>query len=183
MAELATIARPYAEALYKALQLELARQPKRVSDWTNLLDEMAQVAAHPDFRQFASNPLFAQQQVIETFQSLLTTPPVAESTRLTELLAKGHRFALLPEIARQFKVLAHAGSGARDAHVETAFPLTGAEVAKLLPTLEKRFGGKLVPVVDVNAELIGGIRVTVGDEVLDTSVRAKLDRLKNALVA
>ena len=79
------------------------------------------------------------------------------------------------------RALAELGSS--DATVYSAFPLGGAELANLTATLEKRFGRKLNLKVELEPELIGGIRVVVGDEVLDTSVKARLEQMKAALTA
>jgi F-type H+-transporting ATPase subunit delta len=91
------------------------------------------------------------------------------------------RVAALPEIAAQFNAMVKARSGTSDATVYSAFPIDAARLAEVTPTLEKRFARKLNVSVVVDPELIGGIRVVVGDEVLDTSVRARLEKMKLAL--
>ena len=93
------------------------------------------------------------------------------------------RLAALPEIAAQFRALANAQSGSSDAMVYSAFPIDGAALADVSPALEKRFGRKLNVTVAAGPALIGGIRVVVGDEVLDTSVKARLEQMKVALTA
>ncbi|NBP08827.1 MAG: ATP synthase F1 subunit delta, partial [Gammaproteobacteria bacterium] len=70
-----------------------------------------------------------------------------------------------------------------EAVVDSAYPLDAAQLAELTEVLEKRFGRKLKLDVRVDPTLIGGVRATVGDEVLDTSVRARLERMKTALIA
>ena len=91
------------------------------------------------------------------------------------------RLAALPEIALQFKALVNAQSGTSDATVYSAFAIDDGALADVVSTLEKRFGRKLNARVVIDAELIGGIRVVVGDEVLDTSVKARLEQMKTAL--
>jgi F-type H+-transporting ATPase subunit delta len=93
------------------------------------------------------------------------------------------RLSALPEIASQFRALKNAKSGSSDAVVHSAFPIDGAALADVAATLEKRFGRKLNVTVELQPELIGGIRVVVGDEVLDTSVKARLEQMKVALTA
>ena len=80
-------------------------------------------------------------------------------------------------------MLKNAQEGAADASITSAFELSGAQVAELVSTLEKKFGRKLNPTVTVDPSLIGGVRVVVGDEVLDTSVRAKLQQMHVALAS
>ena len=79
--------------------------------------------------------------------------------------------------------LVKSRSGVSDATIESAFPIDDAQLPQVVAALEKRFGRKLNASVVVDPELIGGIRVAVGDEVLDTSVRARLERMRLALVA
>ena len=93
------------------------------------------------------------------------------------------RLAALPEVARQFRQLANSVSGSFDALIQSAFPIGQGELAELVGTLEKRFGRKLEPTVEVDPSLIGGVRVVVDDEVLDTSVKARLEQMKMALTA
>jgi len=93
------------------------------------------------------------------------------------------RLSALPEIAAQFRALKNAQSGSSDAVVYSAFPIEGAALADVSNMLEKRFGRKLNVSVELQSELIGGIRVVVGDEVLDTSVKARLEQMKVALTA
>jgi F-type H+-transporting ATPase subunit delta len=93
------------------------------------------------------------------------------------------RLAALPEIAAQFRALKNAQSGSADAVVYSAFPIPAPALADVAGVLEQRFGRKLNVTVQEDPSLIGGIRVVVGDEVLDTSVKARLEQMKVALTA
>jgi len=177
MAELATIARPYAEALFRVAKAG------SLSAWFDLVSEMAQAAAHPDVKALAQNPALSDQQVAATFVSVLKTPLSVEAQNFVNTLVDNGRLTLLPEIAAQFHVLKNAQEGAADAEITSAFALTDAQLKDLVATLEKKFGRKLTPSVKVDEALIGGVRVVVGDEVFDTSVRAKLQQLHVALAA
>ncbi|WP_394780679.1 F0F1 ATP synthase subunit delta [Undibacterium sp.] len=177
MAELATIARPYAEALFRVAQ------SGNLSAWSDLVTEMGQVAAHPDVVALAHNPKVSADQTAETFLSVLKSPVTDEAKNFVNTLAEYDRLTLLPEIAVQFHDLKNAQEGAADAEIFSAFELTAAQLSELTATLEKKFGRKLHPSVKVDASLIGGVRIVVGDEVLDTSVRAKLQQMQVALTA
>ena len=93
------------------------------------------------------------------------------------------RLSALPEIASQFRELKNARSGSLDGVIYSPFPIDAAGVGAVAPALEKRFGRKLNLTVQNDPSLIGGIRVVVGDEVLDTSVKARLEQMKVALTA
>jgi F-type H+-transporting ATPase subunit delta len=177
MAELATIARPYAEALFRVAKAG------NLPAWSDLVSEMAQVAAHPDVKALAHNPNVTDQQIADTFLAVLKSPLNAEAKNFIAMLVENGRVSLLPEIGEQFHVLKNAQEGAADAEIFSAFELSDAQVKELLSTLEKKFSRKLNPSVTVDSSLIGGVRVVVGDEVLDTSVRAKLQQMHVALAA
>jgi F-type H+-transporting ATPase subunit delta len=177
MAEFATVARPYAEALFRVAQ------NGDMAAWSGIVSELAQIGANPDMQAFASNPNVTAAQLAETIASLVKSPLNAEAKNFIAMLAENGRVALLPEIAAQFTVLKNALAGAADATVHSAFELSADQLNTLVATLEKKFGRKLNPSVEIDPSLIGGVRVVVGDEVLDTSVRAKLQQMHLALVA
>jgi F-type H+-transporting ATPase subunit delta len=89
----------------------------------------------------------------------------------------------MPEVAVQFDELKNAREGAADALIVSAFPLEGEQLNDLVASLERKFQRKLKATVEIDPSLIGGVRVTVGDEVLDTSVRARLASMQTALTA
>jgi len=179
MAELATIARPYAEALFRAVGADgQALKPQ--------LAHLAQLAASAELRQFADNPKVSSAQVLDLFSGIAVSQGVGIDAKVGNLLVaviENGRIAALPEIAAQFATLVNAGSGVSDATVESAFPIDDSQLAEVVAALEKRFKRKLKATVQHTPELIGGIRVIVGDEVLDTSVRARLEQMKSALIA
>jgi F-type H+-transporting ATPase subunit delta len=177
MAEFATVARPYAEALFRVAQ------NGDMAAWSALVGELAQIGANPDLQAYASNPNVTSVQLADTIASLVKSPLNLEANNFIVALAENGRVALLPEIGSQFAVLKNAQEGAADATVYSAFDLSAEQLHQLAVTLEQKFGRKLNPTVAVDPSLIGGVRVVVGDEVLDTSVRAKLQQMHAALVA
>ncbi|WP_077034424.1 F0F1 ATP synthase subunit delta [Pelomonas sp. KK5] len=177
MAELATIARPYAEALYQVAKTQ------DVKAWAQQLDALALVAGDAELRQFADNPKVSAEQVFEVMSAAAKQPLVAGVQNFVrEVIANG-KLAALPAMVEQFHALANAAAGVADAQIYSAFPIDAAQLADVVGSLEKRFGRKLEAHVSLEPSLIGGIRVVVGDEVLDTSVKARLERMKVALTA
>jgi F-type H+-transporting ATPase subunit delta len=176
MAELATIARPYAEALFKTSGADLGG----TSSW---LDELAAIASNIQLQQYAGNPSVTSAQTFDVMTGVAKTAlPEAAKNFLKAVIDNG-RISVLPEIASQFRSLKNAKSGSSDAVVFSAFALDALALADLSATLEKRFGKKLNIKVELEPDLIGGVRVVVGDEVLDTSVKARLEQMKVALVS
>jgi F-type H+-transporting ATPase subunit delta len=176
MAELATIARPYAEALFQS-------STKDLNGTTQWLEALAGVAGNPQLLQFAGNPKVGNQQVYDVVTDVarVQLPPAGQNF-LRTIIDNG-RLAALPEIATQFREMKNAQSGSSDAVVYSAFPIAAQQLGSVAQALEKRFGRKLNLTVQEDPSLIGGIRVVVGDEVLDTSVKARLEQMKVALTA
>jgi F-type H+-transporting ATPase subunit delta len=176
MAELATIARPYAEALYKAS----ASDAKAVLTW---LDELACVAAQDQLQQFAASPNATNEQVYAVVAGVMKSELNQHAQNFIRTVIANSRLAFVPEVATQFRALVNAKSGSSDAVIYSAFSMDAAALAETAQLLEKRFARKLNVSVELQPELIGGIRVVVGDEVLDTSVKARLEQMKMALTA
>jgi F-type H+-transporting ATPase subunit delta len=177
MAELATVARPYAEALFRAADPALA------ASLVQPLEQLAQVAADPRLREFADNPKVPAQAVDELIAGVLPQPLPPALQNLLAVVLENRRLPALGEIAAQFRALVDARAGVSQATVYSAFEISPQQLAEIKATLERRFGRKLDAQVVLEPELIGGVRVVVGDEVLDTSVRARLEQMRTALVA
>ena len=177
MAELATLARPYAEALFQVAQKgDLAQA-------TAEIDAIAAVAANAQLRQFADAPKSDANQVFDVVTAVAGTRLSDATKNLLRTVIENGRLAVLPEMAAQFRALVNAKTGVSDATVYSAFAIEPAQLAEVVAALEKRFERKLKANVQIAPELIGGIRVVVGDEVLDTSVQARLEQMKAALTA
>ena len=177
MAELATIARPYAEALFQVAQKH------DLNAWQTQLDALALVAGDEGLRQFADHPKTSSAQVVDVMVEAAKQPLADGMRNFLRTAIDNGRLDALPAVAQQFHLLASQAQGVAEARVESAFPLDAAQLTDLIAVLEKRFDRKLKAEVTLQPELIGGVRVTVGDEVLDTSVRARLERMKTTLTA
>ncbi len=176
MAELATIARPYAEALFQSTKSDL----NAALVW---VEELAAIAGDAGLQQFAGNPRATTNQVFDLVAGVAKTALPDQAKNFLRAVIENGRLDVLPEIAVQFRALKNAQGGSSDAVVYSAFPIDGAALADVSATLEKRFGRKLNVKVALDADLIGGIRVVVGDEVLGPSVKARLEQMKVALTA
>jgi F-type H+-transporting ATPase subunit delta len=176
MAEPSTIARPYAEAVFK-----LADGQGKLADWSENLANLAQVAADERMLRLIGDPKTSPAKVAGTLIAVLSGKLSGDAENFVRVLADNRRLAVLGEIRAQFEVLKHEREGVVEARVESAFPLDDAQLADLLARIEKRTGRKVKATVSVDRELIGGVRVTIGDKVIDGSARAQLAALESAL--
>ncbi|MEY3202451.1 MAG: hypothetical protein RIR70_2001 [Pseudomonadota bacterium] len=176
MAENLTLARPYAEAAFS-----LARSANALGPWLQSLEFLAALAADPDMQAVVSNPKLQAPDVARFILDVAGDRLTAEQRNFVTLLVDNHRFAVLPEIRELFTALKDRFEAVSEAHIESAFPLDDATLARLIADLEQKFGNKVRAQVSVDPELIGGVRIAVGDQVIDASVRGKLAAMATAL--
>jgi F-type H+-transporting ATPase subunit delta len=176
MAETATIARPYAEAVFG-----LADKTGASAKWLAMLASMAHVAGNPEMQACISNPNVGEKALYDLVIALCKDEFTAEARNFVRVLIANGRLALLPEIHAQFVELKNEREGVLEAEIRTAFPLDNAQVNALVADISKRFKRRVQPRVTLDRELIGGVHVTVGDEVIDGSVRGKLADMSAAL--
>jgi F-type H+-transporting ATPase subunit delta len=176
MAESLTIARPYAEAAFK-----LAQGPQALAHWSDALARLAAVVASPAAHGLLGNPRIKHEQVAQVV-SEVAGDLTADQLGFLRLLAENDRLTVLPEIVGHFERLKNQADDVLDARIDSAYSLTEQQLAQVIATLEGKYGRKVKATVSVDPELIGGISIRIGDEVLDTSVRGKLAQLADALM-
>ncbi len=178
MAELATIARPYAEALFQSVK------PAELATCLEQLNELAQLAALPEVAALSNNPKVSADDLSKLLSGMVKTKLDGKIASFLSLVNQNHRLSAIPEIASQFEAMKNKSEGAAEVIITSAFPLEGSALNDLLSCLKKRFGGKeLRPAIQVDPTLIGGVRIQVGDEVLDSSVKAQLAQMQASLGA
>ncbi|TXH08485.1 MAG: F0F1 ATP synthase subunit delta [Gammaproteobacteria bacterium] len=176
MAESVTIARPYAEALFRA-----AKESGKLAKWSEQVVLLGQVAANPDVRFAIGDPNVAATQLVDLFRSACGTAVDTELTNFVQLLSNNDRLGLLPDVAALYESYKRAEEGTKQAEIISAFPIDDNQVKALIPQLEAIFNTKLEASVSIDSALIGGVKVIVGDQMLDASVRGKLDAMATAL--
>jgi len=178
MAEPSTIARPYAEAAFR-----FADAQGKLADWSAALGNLAAVSADARVRSALGDPNFPAAKIAGLFIAILAGKLTGETENFVRVLAENGRLDVLPEIRTQYEALKNEREGTVEADVYTAFDLEAAQVADLVSRLEKNTGRKVKATVSVDKSLIGGVKVVIGDKVIDGSARAQLNALENALKA
>jgi F-type H+-transporting ATPase subunit delta len=169
MAELATVARPYAEAAFK-----LASEQQALPVWGEMLEFAAALMADPAMQQAMDNPKLGAPEKESLFLSVAGDKLNAIGRSFIKALVEADRITLLPQIETMFSSLRDAAEGVAKAEFVCAFALTDAQVADLKSVLERRFGKKVEATVSIDPSLIGGARMVVGDLVVDGSIAGKL---------
>lgn len=182
MAEISTIARPYAEALLKAVKD--SKEEGLAQKLIPVLDTIDEIVADPKLKELASDPSLSSDQIYELIRGMLDKTVPQEAENLLKLVIQNGRIEALPQITAQYRELLNHENKEADVTIETAFPLSDDQVADLIKALDKKFPGiKLLPKVVVDKDLIGGVRVIVGDKVLDGTVKARLAEMQSALTS
>lgn len=178
MAELFTLARPYAEAVFR-----LARDAGDLKAWSVRLKSAAQVVADAQMRALIADPNVPAARVSDLLISVLGASLGAKGANFIRLLAKNHRLPLLAEIEAQFEALKAEAEGKLEAHITSALPLSDAQVSEMAGALKAKYGREVEVSIGVDPALIGGIVVAIGDRVMDGSVRGRLEKMAFSLKA
>jgi len=178
MAEPSTIARPYAEAVFK-----LADGAGKLAEWSVALANLTAVAADERMRAVAGDPNLSAAKVAGLFISVLAGKLPADGENFVRVLAENGRLDVLEEIRAQYEALKNEREGVVEAEVVSAFEMEASQLTDLVARLEKHTGRKVKARVSVDKALIGGVKVVLGDKVIDGSARAQLGALENALKA
>jgi F-type H+-transporting ATPase subunit delta len=176
MAELATIARPYAEAMFR-----LAKEGNALAAWSEKLAFIAAVYQDPQMQAAIGNPKVTANDVERLMLAICGERIDAAARNMIQLLVRNRRLAVLPQICEQFEKLKLEDEGKLDAKISSAYPLDDAQCKHVVNLLSSRFKRKINATVTIDPELIGGIKVEVGDKVWDASVRGRLQTMAMTL--
>ena len=191
MAENVTLARPYAEAAFQLARSE--KSPSALAAWSAVLARLSAVTSRPEMGECIGNPRLSPAQLAQLCLDVTgdVAAPGAKADANSDLspdqqnfvrvLADNDRLIVLPEISELFNELKHGQEGIKDAEITSAFMLDETTLKTLVADLERKFGCSIQATVKVDAELIGGVRIAIGDEVIDASVRGKLAAMATAL--
>lgn len=178
MADRTTIARPYARAAFAE-----AREEQRLAEWNEALSVAAQVVADPRVEALLANPLVTPAELAKLVLEIAGSRLDEQGRNFVLTLAENRRLGYLPEIATIFRELKDAAEGVADVTVVSAVPLDGAQQRTLSEALTRKLNRQVRLHCELDPELIGGAVLRAGDLVIDGSLRARLDRIAQALTA
>ena len=176
MSELATLARPYAAAVFKR-----AKETDATAKWSQSLAFMSAVLKNGDISVVVDNPKVNKQRLSAFMLDICQEHVNEENENFLKLLVHNNRLVLLPYIASLFEAYKAEDEGYVEVEAFTAYALTKEAKQNLSATLEKTLGKKIHINVTVDKSLIGGVLVRAGDKVIDGSIRGRLQHMKKAL--
>ncbi|MCH4563203.1 F0F1 ATP synthase subunit delta [Halomonas sp. EGI 63088] len=178
MAELSTVARPYAKAAF-----EYARDHQVLDAWAGWLAMLGQVAADRDVQKLLSSPKLSTERKVALVIEVADVDVDDAARRFLETLGEKGRLAALTDIAEQFERLRAELEKRIDVTVVSAYALDDKQQQKLAGALKKRLNREISITTQVDPTLLGGVILRTGDTVIDGSVRGRLNRLTEALSA
>jgi len=176
MAELTTLARPYAKAAFG-----FALANNTLAEWSEMLATLSAVTQNAKVKAVLSSPALTAEQVVSKVKSLLEADLTAQGENFVTLLAENNRFALIPVIAEQFEVLKAEQEKLSHVEITSAFELDNASEEKLAKALSEKLNCSVDVNTTVDKNLIGGAVIRAGDLVIDNSVRSRLAKLTESI--
>ncbi len=181
MAEPVTVARPYAEAVFK-----LADEGNALAAWSDALANIDGVVADSRVQGCISDPKVSAQQleglVLGVVGDKFTAQVERAARNFVQVLVQNHRLDLMPLIRAHFEALKREKEGVLEAKIISALNMSDEQVKQLVAQLEAKYQRKVTAQVETDASLIGGVKIIVGDKVIDATVRGRLDAMAAALV-
>lgn len=170
MANLETLSRPYAQALFEHSE-----------GWSKDLDQIASIVSMPSVSNLIDSPHLSYQEKVDKFLSLLEGEVETKSVNFLQVLGESKRLSLIPDIANQYRLLVEAKEDKKTIELFSPHELSEDQIQKLSSSLKKQFGENLAIESQVDESLIGGFLAKCGDDVFDASIKGKLEKLRNQI--
>jgi F-type H+-transporting ATPase subunit delta len=176
MAELATLARPYAAAVFS-----LAKRTKRLPEWSRILDYLATATGNPQMARYLAMPEITAEAKAYRLADVCGDVMNDAARNFVNVLAANRRLNLIGFIRDQYEELRAQEDRVLDVEVVSAYELDTAERDRIIAALKKRHQKDVQLTEKVDPALLGGAIVRAGDVVVDGTVRGRLEKLVDAL--
>ncbi|MFL0803626.1 MAG: F0F1 ATP synthase subunit delta [Agarilytica sp.] len=176
MAELITLARPYAKAAF-----EFARDDKDLAGWQNALSQAAAVSADPAVEALLDSPSLTTADKGKKFSEICGDSLNEKQRNFVNALSENNRLDLLPQVSELFELYKANQEKTVDVEIQTAFEISGELEQKLASTLKTKLDRDVELSTVVDKSLIGGALIRAGDTVIDGSARGRLAKLSEAM--
>lgn len=176
MAELSTLARPYAKAAY-----EFAAAADTLGTWSAMLKTLSAVVQDAVVKSLLEAPGRSAQEQSDTLVELCGDALDDKGVNLVRLLAQNRRLPLIPFISEQFEALKAQREQTVEVELISAKALGDDQSARLAQALGKKLDRQVNVRHSIDPSLIGGVLIRAGDTVIDGSIRGRLNKLAEAL--
>lgn len=178
MAEISTIARPYAQAIF-----DLAKEQKRLNDWSGILKLLAQLVEDEHVKTIVQDAKINDSEKEAMILKICKGNLSAEGENLVKLLVENKRLLVIPFISESFETFKADEEGTLVANIVVAAKISKEETNEIVKKLEKKFSKKIEANIEIDKEILGGSVITVGDTVIDASVKGQLESLAFSMKA
>jgi F-type H+-transporting ATPase subunit delta len=176
MAEIATLARPYAKAVF-----ELAIESDNFNEWSNNLRFLTKLIEDPTISAAIDNPELGKNTLINILLEISEDHLSEYTQNLVKILVDNHKLRAIPPIALQYEQLKAEHQGYIKVDIISAYSLNQSQEQEIEVSLNKRLGKSVDINIIVDKSLLGGFLIRAGDEVIDVSVKGRLEQLASEL--
>ncbi|MFT4671098.1 MAG: F-type H+-transporting ATPase subunit delta [Pseudohongiellaceae bacterium] len=176
MAEISTLARPYAKAAF-----QVALQDSSLDAWSKMLSMSAAITINEKVGALLTDPSLSSEQLAAIFIELCADELNDKGRNFVNLLAENKRLVLLPAISEQFDALKANQEKTLNVEVTSAYELSSETLDKLADSLKTRLQRDIILNTNVDQSLLGGAVIRTDDTVIDSSVRGKLVKLAESM--
>ena len=176
MADLSTIARPYAKAVF-----ELARESGKLKEWSATLAAIAAAVTDKQLGALVGNPALSRSQLAALMGEALARNVNSEGQSLLRMLAENGRLKAAVSMAQQYEALRAEHEMRVEVEITSAAPVAQQQQSELAAAVRKRVQREVAVAWKTDESLIGGAIIRAGDLVIDGSVRGELEKLRTVL--
>lgn len=177
MAEVSTIARPYALAAFKQ-----AKQEGKLAEWSEMINLLARVVVDRQMKGVLSSPKVKREHLSDLIIDICGDRLSRTGGNFVRVLIEKGRLSHLPEIEKIYERERAESEGRSQVEVRSAFELDDAQKSQITSAMSTRLGTDVTLSVQVDDSLIGGVVIRAGDLVIDASLRGRMNRLANSLL-
>ena len=170
MANNSTLSRPYAQALFE-----------HSGDWSSDLEKISLAVRDTTVANLIDSPHLSYQDKVKQFLALFEGAIEPKTVNFLKVLGESKRLSLLPDIEKEYRALIEGNEGKKTVELFSPFVLSDEQQEKITTSLKNRFGDNLTVESGIDESLIGGFLARSGDDVLDASIKGKLEKLSNQL--
>ncbi len=177
MAEISTLARPYAQAIFN-----LADASNTLKTWSETLALLSEVVTNKTITEIINNPDVTSEKTISLIFDICKDNLDEQGINFVKLAAENGRLELIPHIAESFEVMHSEAEGSIKAQVISAYAINAVQKKSIATALKKKLGREVTITTKTDKSLLGGVIIRAGDMVIDGSIKSELEKISHSLL-